>query len=159
MWVGFMNIFVLDYDLGRCVESAVDRHVSKMVLETAQLLCTSLNLVGVKTAYRSCHMNHPCRLWAGRSRSNFNWLCEYGLLLGKEYTYRYGKVHKSEGVIRECMELAGSIESGDLTEFAQAMPDEYKDIDAVTAYRRYYNGAKRHLFSWKGRTVPEWIIS
>ncbi len=34
-----MNIFVLDWDIKKCVKYHVDKHVVKMILETAQLLC------------------------------------------------------------------------------------------------------------------------
>ena len=44
------------------------------------------------------------------------------------------------------------------TNFIQAMPDDCKHDDTVVAYRRYYNKYKKHLFSWKNRSVPYWII-
>ena len=34
-----MNIFILDYDVKKCAQYHVDKHVVKMILETAQLLC------------------------------------------------------------------------------------------------------------------------
>jgi len=37
-----------------------------------------------------------------------------------------------------CKLLAEHITGGELTPFAQAMPDEYKDEDTVKAYRAYY---------------------
>ena len=37
------------------------------------------------------------------------------------------------------------------------MPDEYKDDDYVTAYRKYYKGDKAYFAKWeKGRQQPEW---
>ena len=45
-----------------------------------------------------------------------------------------------------------------LTEFAQAMPDEFKDPDPVTAYRKYYAGAKYRFATWKMRDIPQWYI-
>ena len=39
------------------------------------------------------------------------------------------------------------------------MPDEYRDKDYVTAYRRYYNTDKKYFAKWeKGRGCPEWWI-
>ena len=35
-----MNIFILDKDIEKCAEAHVDRHVIKMILESAQMLCT-----------------------------------------------------------------------------------------------------------------------
>ena len=36
-----MNIFVLDYDITKCAQAHMDKHVTKMILESAQLLCTA----------------------------------------------------------------------------------------------------------------------
>ena len=48
---------------------------------------------------------------------------------------------------------------GKFTEPPQCMPDEYKDTDYVTAYRRYYNTDKKYFAKWeKGRGCPEWWI-
>jgi len=151
-----MNIFVINENHEECARQHVDRHVTKMPLETAQLLCTSLNLLNVKTPYKSCHVNHPCRIWTGKSRSNFIWLCQLGIELCKEYTFRYERVHASQKVIEECMAQANNIPEGELTPFAQAMPDEYKNDNPVSAYRNYYIHAKKHLAAWKKRNIPEW---
>lgn len=37
-----MNLFYLDEDLDKCAEAHVDKHVNKMILEAAQLLCTAI---------------------------------------------------------------------------------------------------------------------
>ena len=37
-----MNLFYLDEDLDKCAEYHVDKHVNKMILEAAQLLCTAI---------------------------------------------------------------------------------------------------------------------
>jgi hypothetical protein len=44
-----------------------------------------------------------------------------------------------------------------MTEFAQAMPDFYKQSNSVSAYRQYYFQEKSHLFKWTKRDVPEWV--
>ena len=35
-----MNLFYLDENLDKCAEYHVDKHVNKMILEAAQILCT-----------------------------------------------------------------------------------------------------------------------
>ena len=48
-----MNLFYLDEDLDKCAEYHVDKHVNKMILEAAQLLCTAIwvdQLLGFCTA-------------------------------------------------------------------------------------------------------------
>ena len=37
-----MNLFFLDNDLDKCAEYHVDKHIVKMPLEAAQLLCTAM---------------------------------------------------------------------------------------------------------------------
>jgi hypothetical protein len=152
-----MNIFVLDPDPVQAAIYHCDKHVVKMVLESAQMLCTNLNLLHISTPYLSVHKNHPCTIWARETRENFIWLCELGLSLGMEYTHRYGKTHSSEKVIEHCYSLRHHIPQGRLTKFAQAMPDVYKCTDSVQAYRNYYMGDKKDFAIWSKREVPEWF--
>ena len=44
-----MNIFILDRDPKVCAQYHCDKHVVKMILETAQMICTVLNEVGHET--------------------------------------------------------------------------------------------------------------
>lgn len=152
-----MNIFVLDRDPVTAAQFALDKHVTKMVLETAQLLCSAFPQGAAP--YRRTHYNHPCGVWTRASRDNFRWLATHGLALADEYEFRYGKVHKSRGVILWCIEHLDEVEfpSTDLTPFALAMPDEFKCDDPVEAYRAYYQGAKAEIATWtKGRPAPAW---
>jgi hypothetical protein len=153
-----MNIFLLDYDVKKCAQSHVDKHVVKMILETAQLLCGVHWITDSQSAapYKLSHKNHPCSIWTRESLSNYLYLCELGLELCYEYTYRYGKRHKSQDVIEWCVVNKPNIEDKGFTEPAKAMPDEYKVDDAVESYRNYYCGAKSGFASWKGREIPEW---
>lgn len=151
-----MNIFVLSTDVREAAKWHVDKHVTKMPLESAQLLCTNLNLVNEWSPYKTCHVKHPCTLWVGLSRSNFKWLCDLGLALCEEYTYRYQKVHACKTVIEYCYSKMSIFADNGLTPFAQAMPNEYKHQSAVEAYRQYYINAKKHLAKWSYRDRPEW---
>ena len=138
-----MNIFVLDKDSQRCAEYHADQHVIKMILESTQMLCTVLNKLGIPAPYRSTHLQHPCTLWAGASLDNWLWLRTLALQLNEEYKFRFEKHkdHKSALVASELPEPP--IAKQGLTEFAQAMPEEYKcPGDAVRAYRRFYVAEK-----------------
>ena len=153
-----MNIFVLDHDIQRCARYHCDQHVVKMILESAQMLCTTLNRQGIRTPYRSTHVKHPCVLWLAESYDNFLWLKELALALNREYRFRYQKEvdHASIAVIKEVAHH--QYEARGLTEFAQAMPDQYKvPGQAVQAYRAFYIGAKLPFASWTRRPVPSWI--
>ena len=61
----FLNIFVLDRDIPTCARYHADQHVVKMILESAQMLCTVINLSGGRSPYKSTHPQHPCTLWQG----------------------------------------------------------------------------------------------
>ncbi len=118
-----MNIFVLDKNIKKCSQYHCDQHVLKMILESVQMLCTSLNKQGFETPYKSTHIKHPCVLWVEESYSNFLWLKQLAIELNKEFIYRYNKDrdHASIKVLTE-IETYIFTDKG-LTEFAQAMPD------------------------------------
>jgi hypothetical protein len=156
-----MNIFFLDENPKLSAQYHVDKHVVKMILETAQLLCGvhhSINTSStLQVPYKLSHKNHPCAIWARESLSNYLYLCELGLELGKEYTYRYGKKHKSIEVIEWCIVNKPNIIDIGFTKPAMAMPDEFKVDSVVKSYRNYYMGAKSDLASWKNREKPFWF--
>ncbi len=95
-----MNIFVLDQDPKVCAKYHNNKHVVKMILETAQLLCGVHHMVEskIEIPYKLSHKNHPCSIWARECIENYVWLCDLGMELCFEYTYRYGKKHKSQAV-------------------------------------------------------------
>jgi len=155
-----MNIFFLDEDVKKCAQYHVDKHVVKMILETAQLLCGVHHVTTHDTAhvpYKLSHKNHPCSIWCRESLSNYLYLCELGLELCKEYTYRYGKRHKSQDVIEWCLINKPNIPDIEFTDPAKAMPDEFKVDSVVESYRNYYMGAKFSLAAWKNREKPFWF--
>jgi len=154
-----MNIFLLDTDTKKCAQYHCDKHVVKMILETAQLLCGVHHMTNqiTEAPYKLSHRNHPCSIWARESLSNYLYLCELGLELCKEYTYRYGKRHKSQDVIEWCLINKPNIADKEFTEPARAMPDEYKSNCVVESYRNYYMGEKSKIAVWKNRETPEWF--
>lgn len=178
-----MNIFYLDKNQTLCAQYHVDRHCVKMILEYAQLLSTAHRVLdGVETAgfsasgrkkkvwklnssydgilYSATHINHPSAIWARKSKANYHWLCIMLRELCKEYTYRYGKVHKVErdGLMEVLYSSPVNISSNEFTEPTPAMPQEFKvPGNSVLSYHSYYNGSKTRLHSWKSRSVPYFI--
>ena len=152
-----MNIFFLDEDIKKCAEYHVDKHSTKMCVEYGQILCSVHWVLGKEAPYKLSHKNHPCSIWTRESLSNYLYLCELGLELCKEYTYRYGKRHKSQDVIEWCLINKPNIPDIGFTEPAKAMPDEYKVKSVVESYRNYYMGAKSGFAVWKNREKPEWF--
>jgi hypothetical protein len=190
-----MNIFYLDHDVVKCAEMHNDKHVVKMILEYAQLLSTAhrvldgvelsgLSASGRKkkfwtladsrdyTLYKATHINHPSAVWARQSAMNYYWLYTMLDALCKEYTYRYGKIHKVErdGLMQALKnQFPTNIPDGSFTEPTPAMPEDVKvlkevhtdryEIDSLASYRNYYIQNKTHLANWKKRDVPEWYIT
>ena len=129
-----------------------------MILETSQLLCGVHHLSGSsEIPYKLSHKNHPCSIWARESLTNYLYLCELGLELCKEYTYRYGRKHKCEDILDWCISHKPNLADIGLTDFPLAMPQEYKVDSAVQSYRNYYIGAKKDFCKWTNRNVPNWF--
>ena len=153
-----MNIFAVDSNPIIAAIALADRHVPKMTLETAQMLC-SIFPPG-EARYRRTHYNHPCTVWSRQRFANYEWLYHHGMALARECTYRWGTNHKSKEVIEECWSQVSTrmfAEEGHMTPFAQAMPEEFRGNDPVEAYRRYYREAKRPLHRWTKREPPTWL--
>lgn len=132
-----------------------DKHCIKMILESCQILSTVMHKHGLPGPYRPTHANHPCVLWAGRSRQNFDWLVRMVRHLCTEYTRRYGKVHKCDSVVLPQIVNPVTTDLG-LTPFALAMPDQYRCADPVASYRAYYHGEKAYFATWKTQK-PAWF--
>lgn len=178
-----MNIFAVDENPSRCAEYMVDKHVVKMILETAQLLSTAHRVLdGVKTdaksktgrsvarwvlpddrdtrLYSATHVNHPSAVWCRTTNNNYIWLYVHFISLLNEYTYRYGKVHKCQEMVDLLKSHPQSIPYGPLTPVTPAMPDEYKvPYDSVQSYRNYYKHSKTHLHKWTKREPPNWLVA
>tara|TARA_R100001230_G_C5610115_1_gene121878 strand:+ start:125 stop:619 length:495 start_codon:yes stop_codon:yes gene_type:complete len=156
-----MNIFALDICPVKSAELQHDKHVVKMILESAQMLCTAYHEHNIENVpYKKTHHNHPCSVWVRKDMYNFYWLVDHALALCQEYKYRYKKIHKSKAVIDWCQDnsdkLKNFIPMTCITPFAQAMPDEYKNKNSIVlAYRNYYISTKlNNNPKWTNRQTP-----
>ncbi|UCF79472.1 MAG: hypothetical protein JSW03_04320 [Candidatus Eiseniibacteriota bacterium] len=153
-----MNIFVLDRNVRKCARYHADQHVVKMILESAQMLCSVLWQHGVEAPYKSTHAKHPCTLWAGESLSNWKWLHRLALALNDEYRYRFGRDcdHESAAVVRKLP--LPPIKDAGLTEFPQVVPERCRiPSDSVAAYRQFYVEDKSRFATWTRRRAPKWF--
>ena len=153
-----MNIFVLDLDPKLCARYHCDKHVIKMILESAQLLSSTNRYCGLAEGYASTHINHPCAKWARESLENYIWLSDLAFYLNQEYMFRYNKNnnHKSFDVI--CSLSFPNLPDIGITKRPQCMPEQYKHNDPVVAYRNYYIQEKYKFCTWKNTQVPEWFL-
>ena len=157
-----MNIFYLDRDPKIAAQMHCDKHVVKMILESAQMLSTAHrvldgdDIANSKGLYKMAHKNHPCTIWTRTNNENYEWLWSLYDNLMKEYTYRYNKHHASERLIHDLWELPKNIPHGDFTDPPQCMPDVCKGGDVVSAYQTYYILEKSSFAAWKRRGAPLW---
>jgi hypothetical protein len=164
-----MNIFVLDNNPIHCARYHCDKHVVKMILESAQMICTThatnknKNL-NYTIPYKPTHMNHPCTKWVRDSLGNYLWLMELTKALNDEYRYRYNKDvdHKSWSAIKDLP--LPNINNIGRTSWARAMPIECKidntgqrDTDVIESYRNYYSTHKKDILFYTKRDQPSWL--
>lgn len=154
-----MNIFYLDHDPTLCAQYHYDTHVIKMILESAQLLSTAHHLCGNGGPYKLTHQNHPSAVWVRESVAHYAWLYALMLSLGKEYTHRFGKIHKTINDHAETLWLTPkSIPMVGWKEPPLAMPDHCRVGSAIDSYRLYYTTEKLNLMKYTNRETPQWIL-
>lgn len=175
-----MNIFYISTDPIQAAQWMVDKHVVKMILESAQLLSTAHRVLDGKewvdassgrrikrwelgdgrehVMYKSTHINHPSAVWVRQSVENYLWLVDHFEALLHEYTYRYNKRHKCHEMLYMLQSPPLGLKAWDATPMICAMPDEYQtSTDPVENYRNYYRVAKVNLHKWTKREAPDWI--
>lgn len=151
-----MNIFVLSTCPVQAAKDLCNKHIPKMCIETAQLLCSVHP--SEQSPYKHTHINHPCSIWTRKSLSNYLWLVEHGIAISKEFVQRFGKQHKSQQIIEWCKNNTPNIPDIGLTPFALAISDkQWHFPDPVLSYRCYYIAEKSHFAKWEPRAkTPVW---
>jgi hypothetical protein len=177
-----VNIFYVEKDPSDAALSLVDKHVVKMILESAQLLSTAHRIIdgeeiegksksGRKARrwtlpdarehvmYQATHINHPSAVWCRNSVQNYDWLVDHMFALMGEYTHRYGKTHKCYGELSYMLQSPPhKLKDWDWTPMPSCMAEEYIiSDDPLTNYRNYYRIGKLNLHKWTNRQPPEWI--
>jgi hypothetical protein len=165
-----MNLFILSLLQKEIASFMMDKHVSKILLEAVQMLCTAKRVLDLddetnERIYKLAHKNHPVTIWCRKSRENFLWVIDLVEELHNEWRFRYGhpetKFHKAylvSLILKENVPSVDKFEESGLTPFALAMPEQYKTNDPVVSYRNYYmSDEKQRIATWKKkREQPEW---
>ena len=144
-----MNIFYLHSDPAKAASYFYDKHKVKMILESAQMLCTAHHCYG--NAEQKADVPYT-----------YMWLYDHMIALGKEYTKRYGKKHLT---IEKCREFLATppahIQGDNWCEPPQCMPDEYKRSSAIHGYWNYYIAEKTSIRNKNEVELikPKWIKS
>jgi len=181
-----MNIFVLDRDPVLAAQLQCDKHVVKMIVESAQMLSTVHRYIdgdvylcpsksGLREVknwrhpdpeldrilYRVVHLKHPCTAWTAQTSCNYEWHFKHFVALCDEYTHRYSRVHETEKKLKEILRKhPKGLTAKGLTPFALAMkanPECMLD-DPVESYRAFYKTKlARFSMKWTNREIPEWF--
>lgn len=179
-----MNVFVLSEDPREAAQMMCDKHINKMIIESAQMLSTAHRMLDGylerrlsksgkrmvnyyvhpnnnldETLYKAVHHHHPCTVWTMESKSNYDWHYEHFLGLADEFLVRYNKSHMTIQKLKDVLSSPPkNIRDKGLTEFPQAMkayPQCMVEGDAVQAYRNYYH--YKNFAKWeRGRPAPSW---
>ena len=183
-----MNIFYVDQDPVKAAQMMCDKHIIKMILESAQMLCSvKRRLDGIeyytttKTGrkvkryklenpneeaiiYKAGWLHHPSTQWVMKSAYNYIWLYKHMMALNDEYKLRYNKKvdHVSIQKLGELLKQPPKNANvrAIATDATPAMPDECKlPGDVVGSHRKYYVLYKERFAKWSApRSAPDWVV-
>jgi len=163
-----MNVFFVHDDPAKAAVMLGDKHVGKMLLESAQMLFTAVRQHGYDGGgYKSAYEGHPMTKWVAQSYDHAMWVLEHAIALAAEFEHRYGHPHKTSQML-PALSLAVHtfMPNNGWRNPPRCIPDEYKhDFDThvgpeschVASYRDYYAYDKRHLHTYTNREVPSWL--
>ena len=173
-----MNIFYVDKDPAKAAEMMCDKHIIKMILESAQMLCSAKRMLdgteyydktknGRKIKrwrldnsneeaiiYKAGWAKHPSTQWVMKSAYNYMWLYKHMLALNEEYKLRWQKNddHVSITKLGELLKHPPKNAPVNVigTDATPAMPEHCKiPNDVVGSYRKYYILEKKRFAKWE----------
>lgn len=158
------NLFYLDDDVNKCAKYYCNKHVVKIPLEIAQMLCSIHHefKTNKNIPYKDFEGNkqNPYR-WIKKSRNNYLWAVNLGFALVKEYEYRYeNRVH---AVKKTLVWLKNNIPNFQRIEKTRYKMSHYTDkywtlsIDILLCNRIMYTELKCSKDKWKKRDKPIWF--
>tara|TARA_Y100000004_G_scaffold5623_1_gene6568 strand:+ start:53 stop:634 length:582 start_codon:yes stop_codon:yes gene_type:complete len=173
-----MNIFYVDKDPAKAAKMMCDKHIIKMILESAQMLCSAKRMLdgteyydktknGRKIKrwrldnpneeaiiYKAGWAKHPSTQWVMKSAYNYRWLYLHMLALNEEYKLRWQKdknhvaIDKLADLLKHPPKNAPLNVKG--SDATPAMPEHCKvPGDSVASYRKYYILEKRRFAKWE----------
>jgi len=165
-----MNIFASHMTPQWSARWLDDKRANQMIRESGQLLSTTINLLegtNNEKLYETFGPNHPCRLWAGSSRSRFAWLLLHmAYLLGRA---RQDTHERAREVFAESDKWFGGnkwkLPAEQLLPFVNCAGNDGKGIsfkgmkDPNLAYRLYLNErwkTDKVPPKWETGTKPNW---
>ena len=173
-----MNIFYVDKDPVKAAEMMCDKHIIKMILESAQMLCTAKRVLdgteyfdktknGRKIKrwrldnpneeaiiYKAGWLGHPSTQWVLKSAYNYIWLYQHMMALNEQYKLRWQKDKDHTSIVKLGQLLKTPPKNAKInvkgTDATPAMPEHCKvPGDSVASYRKYYILEKRRFAKWE----------
>lgn len=164
-----MQIFVTSKCPRECAQALDDLRLNAMMRECAQILSAAIHLrlqsrktnVSTEGLYKPTHLSHPCVIWAGKDRVNFEWLLDHGYWLEVEYQSRFDKIHASAAVVKKAHDFVTLIPkiSFHKSPIDFANVSFYKDMHVVYAYRKTLREkwmTDSRTPRWTNRGQPYW---
>lgn len=156
-----MNYFYVDEDAITAARMLCDKHVVKMILETAQMLSTAHRLTESPQAdfvYKPTHSNHPSTKWLRSSQIAYKHGLQHLCALFDEYRHRYNKTHATERLLPYLSQVPEALPDLPFVDPPQCMYDECRGSDTVEAYRSYYRVRRNEIdMRWTKREAPAWL--
>lgn len=147
-----MNIFYLDKSPIVSAKMMTNKHVVKMIVESAQLLSTAHHVLdgdnAIKGIYKKTHVNHPSAVWTRESAGNYMWLRDHALALLNEYGLRYHKLPSEHATFKVIMLLknppVNMVKDFNVTPMRVAITNKAHVVNgnAIESYRNYYVAEK-----------------
>ena len=155
-----MNTFILAETPEESAAYHCNKHVVKMILESAQMLCAAhwLHLLkdkektisdfkrirdaqdwalkntkpDLQPPWKMSHVRHPCTVWTAENYSNYTWQLKLCKSLLKEYEERYSRSHKST-IVANWLEANKplNIKKAPMSNFPVCMKEEFKVFDSM----------------------------
>jgi len=181
-----MNIFYIDSDPEIAARSLCDKHVVKMIVESAQMLSTAhrvldgnMQILPSKSGkrmvkkwvldndlenilYKSAYENHICNVWVRESIENYSWLFYHFAFMVDEYERRYDRKHLTWTKLGNILDTSPqNIPICDFTQVGYALSGRTEcivDGDPVETYRNFYRSKKNDFeLKWEYTQKPKWF--
>jgi len=154
-----VNIFFTSPDPVECAQALDDKRLVKMPVESVQMLSSAIYRHGGTPVYRVAWTKHPCTIWSGDSRENFEWHLAHLQAMNDEFKLRYGKDHGSYVAGYESLKAqAERLGISSLTNFPNCSLSK-EELDVHKAYRMgFFEKWKKDKRPprWTNRKPPEW---
>lgn len=156
--------WVLHYTELQEITSAIKLSRTQKTKEVPEYMRTAPRCEATgEPTYRPCHAQHPCAKWTRASSGNYQWLCQLGMELAREFRIRFDHVHSCEKHLQWLMEhVPPTIPLNERIDFVIAMDEEYRiSKDPIRCYRHYYltQKADKGILHYTYRCSPHWMDS